>query len=213
MTQGESQTGDQKMLMLNSPWLTQTWNNLLPNCLVPLHSKFPFSSTFCLSSLCNPGPWENAFKKAFPGNEASTNSTNVVIWQHQVSRKSAVLIFENQGHIQVCPWLDQEHKLNKNNQEHQVCAASSKVMRNPSKLITSPWQLGPTPSQRPPSNARKLAVITQFVVPSWVLRLAAPVVVALLACCLPAVLGCCCSLQWELAQNGETEVKCSMNRS
>ena len=110
-------------------------------------------------------------------------------------------------HIQVCPWLDQEHKLNKNNQEHQVCGASSKVMRNPSKLITSPWQLGPTPSQRPPSNARKLAVITQFVV------LAAPVVVALLACCLPAVLGCCCSLQWELAQNGETEVKCSMNRS
>ena len=64
------------------------------SCLVPLHSKFPFSSTFCLSSLCNPGPWENAFKKAFPGNEASTNSTNVVIWQHQVSRKSAALIFE-----------------------------------------------------------------------------------------------------------------------
>ena len=70
----ESQTGDQKMMMLNSWLLTQNcWNNLLPNFLVPLHSKFPFSSTFCLR------PWENAFKKAFPGNEASTDSTNVML--------------------------------------------------------------------------------------------------------------------------------------
>ena len=75
-------------MMLNSWLLTQNcWNNLLPNFLVPLHSKFPFSSTFCLR------PWENTFKKAFLGNEASTDSTNV-IWQHQVSRKSAALIFQ-----------------------------------------------------------------------------------------------------------------------
>ena len=75
-------------MMLNSWLLTQNcWNNLLPNFLVPLHSKFPFSWTFCLR------PWENAFKKVFPGNEASTDSTNV-IWQHQVSRKSAALIFQ-----------------------------------------------------------------------------------------------------------------------
>ena len=110
-------------MMLNSWMLTQNcWNNLLPNFLVPLHSKFPFSSTFCLR------PWENAFKKAFPGNEASTDSTNV-IWQHQVSRKSAALILQKARTNPSLP-LTWSRSKTKQEQCRTPSFRGSKVMRN-----------------------------------------------------------------------------------
>ena len=69
------------------------------------------------------------------------------------------------------------------NRGKQACSDASYITQGKSQTgdqkigkcmsIASPSQLGPPPSQRPPLYAHKLAVITQFVVPSWVLRLAA----------------------------------------
>ena len=119
-------------MMLNSWLLTQNcWNNLLPNFLVlctqnfrsprlsasdreKMRSRRPFQGM-------KPAPiqqmWFDSIK--FPGN-----------LPHWFSKKL--------GQIQVCPWLDQDQKLNKNIPGHPVFAASSKVLRN---SAPSPAQL------------------------------------------------------------------------
>ena len=66
-------------------------------------------------------------------------------------------------------------------------------MRNPSKLITSPSQLGPTPSQRPPLHVSLLSSHSSLCLLGCFCLLPP---LLLLCCCLPAVLGCC-SLQWD----------------